>query len=136
MNAIRSLELQGNERVLVVGFRSREIRRLMRRLPWGYIGGVDRSAAAVRYAKRRNRRWVRGGLADLRVAGASLPWADARFDACVVRDTTSLDLAEVRRVLKADGQLVIATAVPRALWRKGFGSVRTLADGYVLARAA
>jgi hypothetical protein len=26
--------------------------------------------------------------------------------------------------------------VPRALWARGFGSVRTLADGFVAARAA
>jgi len=135
---VKTLDLAGNERVLVVGAgRGRAVRRLMRRLPWGYVAGIDASAARIRFAKRRSRRWVRGGLLDLRVGnGAELPWASARFDACVVLDTTALDLAEVRRVMKADGQLLITTAVPRALWRNGFGSVRSIADGYVLARAA
>jgi SAM-dependent methyltransferase len=135
---MNAFDLEGNERVLIVGAgRGGAVRRLMRRLPWGYVAGVDTSEAKVRFAKRRNRRFVRGGLVDLRVAdGADLPWASARFDACIVLDQRAARLAEVRRVLKPDGQLLIATATPRSLWKKGFGSVRTVADGYVLARAA
>ena len=54
-DAIRALELDGNERVLEIGVGAGTgIRRLLRRLPWGYVSGVDSDATRVRRAKRLN----------------------------------------------------------------------------------
>jgi len=131
--ATRALELEGSERVLVIGFgKGGGVRRLMRRLPWGYVSGVDPSAAMVRRAKRRNRRFMRGGLVDLRLGNAShLPWPDATFDAVVAVNAT--ELSEAKRVLKDDGCISIALQgapergdqIVKKLWHSGFVCVRS-----------
>jgi arsenite methyltransferase len=142
--AIRNLHLEGNERVLEIGFGPGVgVRHAIRRLPWGFVAGVDPSAVMVRQASRRVRRYMRSGLVDLRLGDASeLPWPDGRFDAVVSVNNVMLweplddALAEVRRVLKPDGRMSIAVHewaaqegrdlaadVEAALWLGGFTGV-------------
>lgn len=114
--AIRNLELEGDERVLEIGFGPGVgIRHLVRYLPWGYVAGVDPSEVMVKQATRRIRRFLRLGAIDLRLGDAShLPWPDGRFDAALsVNNVTLWDpldacVAELRRVVKTDGTVSIA----------------------------
>lgn len=82
------------------------------------VAGFDSSPAMVELARRRL-----GESADLRVADLSepLPYADGAFDDVVVslvlhylRDWTA-PLAELRRVLRPGGRLLLAVNHPRIL---------------------
>src|SRR5882672_8500655 len=113
--AIRSLELEGDERVLEIGFGGgMGIRRLIKTLEWGTVSGVDPSDRMVQRARERVQR-LRSSFADLRIGIASdLPWPDDHFDAVVsvnnVMQWPKLHegLTEVRRVLKPEGKVSIA----------------------------
>lgn len=142
--AIKALRLEGDERVLEIGYGPGVgVRYLMRKLRWGYAAGVDPSEVMRRQALRRNRRTVRSGLVDLRIGDAShLPWPDGRFDAAVsvnnvmLWDPLEASAAEIHRVLKDDAKLSIAVhawAVEPGFERRiatvlrdaGFGCVKT-----------
>lgn len=88
------------------------------------VSGVDPSAVMVRAAQARNREAVHDGRADLRIGTAEeLPWVDATFDAVVSVNNIQLwnpldgGLAEVRRVLRAGGVLVVG--VHAWAWKRG-----------------
>jgi SAM-dependent methyltransferase len=90
------------------------IRLLARRLPGGFVAGIDPSDVMLRQATARNRDGVRSGRVDLRLGTSShLPWEAARFDAvCTVNNvhfwpSLADDLREVRRVLRPSGFLSI-----------------------------
>ena len=110
--AVSALDLEGDERVLEVGFGPGVgIRLLSGRLPRGAVEGIDPSGVMLTQAVRRNRKAVAQGRVELRLGtSAHLPWPDGRFDAVVsvnnVQEWPSLgsDLAEVRRVLEEHGQ--------------------------------
>jgi ubiquinone/menaquinone biosynthesis C-methylase UbiE len=146
--AIRNLELEGSERVLEIGFGPGVgIRYLVRRLPWGYVAGVDPSEVMLKQATKRIRRFMRLGSIDLRLGDAShLPWPDGRFDAALsvnnvmLWDPLDACMAELRRVVKADGRVSLAVhgwankpttgecrdlhaEVTEALWLNGFTAV-------------
>lgn len=141
--AIRALDLEGNECVLEIGVGPGVgVRRLRRRLPWGYVCGVDASQVMLRQAVLRNRRAFRRGLVDLKPGDAShIPWPDGRFDVVVSINNVMLwdplgeGMAEARRVLKPDGHIWIAVHawdgdalrddVVAAAWDAGFPVVRT-----------
>ena len=114
--AVSALDLEGDERVLEVGFGPGVgIRLLSGRLPRGAVEGIDPSGVMLTQAVRRNRKAVAQGRVELRLGtSAHLPWPDGRFDAVVsvnnVQEWPSLgsDLAEVRRVLEEHGQLSLA----------------------------
>jgi SAM-dependent methyltransferase len=80
----------------------------------GKAVGIDYSEDSVAVARKRNQNHIASGRVEVRHGSvSSMPFPDATFD-CVTAvesyyfwpDITS-DLAEVRRVMKPDGQLVI-----------------------------
>jgi SAM-dependent methyltransferase len=82
----------------------------------GQVSGVDASPEAVALARRRGHRDVR--VADV----ASLPFADATFDLVTCLDVIEhtpddrATLAELRRVTRPSGVLVVTVPAYQALW--------------------
>jgi ubiquinone/menaquinone biosynthesis C-methylase UbiE len=114
--AVKILSLSGGESVLEVGFGPGVgIRLLAKRLPRGFVAGIDPSEVMIAQAARRNRPAIEAGRVELRAGTASsLPFDVDRFDAAVsvnnIQEWPSLrrDLGEVWRVLKPNGQLAVA----------------------------
>lgn len=112
--ALEELAVQAGEAVLEIGCgHGRTLARLAE-LPGVYLSGIDPSELMVRLARRRLRRRIDAGRADVSLASsAKIPHADGRFDAAfavhVVYFWTDplADLAEIRRVLRPGGRLLL-----------------------------
>lgn len=110
------LALSGDDRVLEIGFGPGEALRLLAEGPAGrHVAGVDPSPVMLARARRRNRRAVREGRMDLRLAAAeALPWPDGSFEAVFAVNTAQLwtpipaGIAQVSRVLTSGGRVVLA----------------------------
>src|SRR4029453_7542968 len=79
-----------------------------------YLAGVDPSEVMVRLARKRMRRWIEAGRAEVSLASsAKIPYADGRFDAVLAVHVVYFwnepvaDLREVRRVLRAGGRVLL-----------------------------
>lgn len=113
---LAELALRSDDRVLEVGFGPGTLLEgLVRRLPQGFVAGVDPSPVMVRQAARRNRRAIDAGRLVLRKAGVSeLPFVAGSFARVVAVHSYQLwpdrprDLQEVKRVLQPDGMLLLA----------------------------
>jgi SAM-dependent methyltransferase len=79
------------------------------------VVGIDPSELMVRHARRRNRRWIARGRAAVEQAGSDdlSRFAEQRFDrvlgvhvVCFWKEPAR-DLAEVRRVLRPGGLLLL-----------------------------
>lgn len=113
--AVETLAPRPDDAVLEIGFGPGvTIAELARRAGRGEVAGVDLSATMVRQAARRNRAAIAAGRVELREGSVlALPFADGRFDR--VLDVNCFHhwpdqprgLAEVRRVLKPDGTLLL-----------------------------
>jgi SAM-dependent methyltransferase len=80
----------------------------------GKAVGIDYSEDAVAVARKRNhKRIVSGRVEVLHGSVSSMPFSDAAFDCVTAVETyyfwpdIAADLAEIRRVMKPNGQLVI-----------------------------
>lgn len=80
----------------------------------GKAVGIDYSEDAVAVARKRNqKRIVSGRVEVLHGSVSSMPFSDAAFDCVTAVETyyfwpdIAADLAEIRRVMRPDGQLVI-----------------------------
>jgi SAM-dependent methyltransferase len=112
--AVRELGLRTGEAVLEVGCgHGRTLREFATSGP-AFLAGVDGSDVMVRLARRRLRKWIEGGSAEVSLAtSAALPYPDARFDAAfavhVVYFWTDalVDLREIRRVLRPGGRVLL-----------------------------
>jgi ubiquinone/menaquinone biosynthesis C-methylase UbiE len=114
--ALELLELQPADAVLELGCGSgRLLSALAARLRSGFAAGIDPSELMVRHARMRNRHWIARGRVEVRNAhsGDLRAFPDGRFDkvfgAHVVYFWTEpdRDLAEIRRVLRPGGQLLL-----------------------------
>lgn len=131
--AVELLDLQPTDQVVEVGFgHGATIALIAAKLARGYVAGVDISEAMLRQATRRNHAAIRRGLVEVRLAASEqLPYPEARFDKALSVHTLYFwhdprhALAEVRRVLKPGGRLVLAwrhdaealRSFPRAVYR-------------------
>ena len=80
----------------------------------GHVSGIDYADGSVAVSRRRNARLIDAGRVDVRKGSVSrLPFADATFDLVTAIEThyywpdLTADMAEIRRVLKPGGALVM-----------------------------
>lgn len=92
------------------------------RVPRGHVTGIDRSAAMVQQARRRNRAAVQGGRASIVHASAErVPLPDASIDRIIATHVVYFwtDLApvlrECRRLLRPGGTVTFTFGDPHAM---------------------
>jgi ubiquinone/menaquinone biosynthesis C-methylase UbiE len=153
--ALDLLDLQGDDRVLEVGFgHGATIARAAAVVSRGVVVGVDPSAEMCRMAARRNRTAIATGRVRLHQASVeALPLSDAEFDKVFSVHTVYFwpdlpaALTEIRRVLKPRGRMVLgwrddpraARSFPESVYRfpdeaavrqafesAGYGSLRVV----------
>ncbi len=113
--ALKRLDVQESDAILEVGFGTgRLLKRLAKRARGGFVGGIDPSELMLRTAEKRTKRFRNKGRVELKLGEVSaLPWPDARFDKAAVLHCFQFwsdpahDIAEVRRVLKPGGLLLL-----------------------------
>ena len=119
---LSSLDVKLDDRVLEIGFGpGTEIQQAAKLATRGFVAGVDPSDVMLRQATRRNRRYIREGRVELRLASMSaIPYANCSFDKVFgincIQFSPNLphDLAEIRRVLKPPGLAALAV---QPLWK-------------------
>lgn len=112
--AVQELAVQPGESVLEVGCgHGRTLARLARG-PCPFLAGIDPSDVMVRLARRRLRRSIGAGRADVSLASsAKIPHAGGRFDAVLAVHVVYFwtdplaDLREIRRVLRSGGRILL-----------------------------
>jgi ubiquinone/menaquinone biosynthesis C-methylase UbiE len=115
-SVLRHLEPGPDHALLEVGFgKGRLLAELAARVPRGFVAGIDPSELMQRHARIRCRRWIESGRLHLELGtSADLgAFPEACFDAVVgvhvVRfwEEPGRDLAEIRRVLRPGGRLLL-----------------------------
>ena len=113
--AVELLAPRSVDHILEVGFaHGRTIQFVANLAKNGFVAGVEISERMLRMASRFNRGLIEQGRVELKLGkGIEIPYGDALFDGVFSvhtlyfwrnpRDT----LAEIRRVMKADGRLVL-----------------------------
>ena len=147
--AFKRLDVQPTDRILEIGFGTgRLAKKLAKAARDGFVGGVDPSELMLHKAEKRTRKFRKKGSVELKLGEASaLPWPDAHFDKVAALHCFQFwadpahDIAEVRRVLKPDGLLVLILRVhkkkgpkwlPNPISRSGqdiAGAFEALANG-------
>jgi ubiquinone/menaquinone biosynthesis C-methylase UbiE len=113
--AVRVLRVQPQDAVLEIGFGPGDaLELLVKRTPARKIAGVDPSQEMVDQASARNRESIEAGRVSLFEATAErLPFDDAQFSKAfavsnfLIWNSPDRGLAEIFRVLKPEGQIVI-----------------------------
>jgi ubiquinone/menaquinone biosynthesis C-methylase UbiE len=113
---LRHLAVAPGERILEIGFgHGRTLERAAKATPGARFAGIDHADDMVAALSRRAGRLVAEDRLEVRAGDSSaLPWPDATFDAAFAVHTIyfwpdpARDLAEIRRVLRPAGRLVLA----------------------------
>jgi SAM-dependent methyltransferase len=111
--ALETLAVRPGETVLEIGCgHGRTLARLA--ACGACVVGIDPSEVMVRLARRRARRWIESGRADVTLASsAKIPHADGCFDAAFAMHVVYFwrepltDLREIHRVLRTGGRLLL-----------------------------
>lgn len=112
--AVDELAVRPGEAILEIGCgHGRTLARLATS-PCAHLAGIDPSEVMVRLARRRLRRWIEAGRAEVALASsASIPHPEQRFDAALAVHVVYFwsdpraDLQEVHRVLRPGGRLLL-----------------------------
>jgi SAM-dependent methyltransferase len=113
--AIDALGLEPTDRVLELGFGPGwGLRTIAARVPDGQVFGVDQSDQMLRLATSMNQAAIaKGRVGLLKGPFSPLPWIDSTFNKILLVnvayffDSDGRDMAEVYRVLKLGGRIVI-----------------------------
>jgi arsenite methyltransferase len=127
--AVQLLDLSSEHRVLEVGFGGGVgLAELSRRV--AFVAGVAPSGPVVRAACKRFREEIAIGRMQIREAAVdAIPFEEGSFDRALSVNTIyfwpdpEAGLREIRRLLKPDGRLVLATEtrrVPSRITKHGF----------------
>jgi len=118
---LTKVEIRENETVLDIGCGGgRALERLASLASLGKVVGIDYSEDSVTVARKRNQRLIATGRVEvLHGSVSSMPFPDATFDCVSAVESyyfwpdIAADLAEVRRVMKPSGQMVIIAGMYR-----------------------
>jgi SAM-dependent methyltransferase len=118
---LTKVEIRDNATVLDIGCGGgRTLERLASLASLGKVVGIDYSEDSVAVARKRNQRLIATGRVEvLHGSVSSMPFPDATFDCVSAVETyyfwpdIAADLAEVRRVMKPSGQMVIIAGMYR-----------------------
>ncbi len=118
---LTKVEIRDNATVLDIGCGGgRALERLASLASLGKVVGIDYSEDSVAVARKRNQRLIATGRVEvLHGSVSSMPFPDATFDCVSAVETyyfwpdIAADLAEVRRVMKPSGQMVIIAGMYR-----------------------
>ncbi len=118
---LTKVEIRDNATVLDIGCGGgRALERLASLAILGKVVGIDYSEDSVAVARKRNQRLIATGRVEvLHGSVSSMPFPDATFDCVSAVETyyfwpdIAADLAEVRRVMKPSGQMVIIAGMYR-----------------------
>ena len=118
---LSKIEISENATVLDIGCGGgRTLERLAAMAILGKAVGIDYSVDSVAVARKRNHRLIGSGRVEvIHGSVSSMPFPDATFDCVSAVESyyfwpdMAKDLAEVRRVMKPNGQLVIIAGMYR-----------------------
>jgi len=118
---LTKVEIRENATVLDIGCGGgRALERLASLASLGKVVGIDYSEDSVAVARKRNQRLIATGRVEvLHGSVSSMPFQGATFDCVSAVETyyfwpdIAADLAEVRRVMKPSGQMVIIAGMYR-----------------------
>ena len=114
--ALEHLKIEDENQILELGMGNGHfVKEILNKAKGLKYSGIDHSVDMVDYARKKNKRFIQDGQADfIRGDIEKLPFDDENFDNIITVNTLyfwkSLDLGltEIKRVLKRDGQVVIA----------------------------
>jgi len=131
--AIEALDVGDTDHVLEIGFGPGCALKLLAKLARrGHVTGIDASPTMFTQARSRNWRAILRGNMDL-LTGSNdrLPLADHSIDRILAVNVAyffgskGLALAEMRRVLKPDGKLVVYVTSEKSMRNWKFASAKT-----------
>lgn len=125
--AVERLAVAPDDDVLEIGFGGGGALAQLLRRTQGRVVGIEISEPMLRCARRRFRREIEQGRLEIRHASVEeIPDGDASFDRVLTVNTIYFwpdplaGLAEIARVLRPGGRLVIATAAREEMDKRAF----------------